>query len=90
VRADIAEGADMIMVKPALAYLDVIHRVKTETGWPVAAYHVSGEYAAIMAAAEQGWLDGNRAMEEALLSIARAGADVVITYWAREFARRNA
>ena len=89
VRADIAEGADMIMVKPALAYLDVIHRVKTETGWPVAAYHVSGEYAAIMAAAEQGWIDGDRAMEEALLSIARAGADVVITYWAREFARRN-
>ena len=89
VRADIAEGADMIMVKPALAYLDVIHRVKTETGWPVAAYHVSGEYAAIMAAAERGWLDGDRAMEEALLSIARAGADVVITYWAREFARRN-
>ena len=89
VRADIAEGADMIMVKPALAYLDVIHRVKTETRWPVAAYHVSGEYAAIMAAAERGWLDGDRAMEEALLSIARAGADVVITYWAREFARRN-
>tara|TARA_B100001123_G_scaffold423992_4_gene534896 strand:+ start:38836 stop:39717 length:882 start_codon:yes stop_codon:yes gene_type:complete len=89
VRADIAEGADMIMVKPALAYLDVIHRVKTETGWPVAAYQVSGEYAAIMAAAERGWLDGDRAMEETLMSIARAGADVVITYWAREFARRN-
>jgi porphobilinogen synthase len=89
VRADIAEGADMIMVKPALAYLDVIHRVKAETGWPVAAYHVSGEYAAVMAAAERGWLDGDRAMEEALVSIARAGADVVITYWAREFARRN-
>ena len=89
VRADIAEGADMIMVKPALAYLDVIHRVKAETGWPVAAYHVSGEYAAIMAAAERGWLDGDQAMEEAILSIARAGADVVITYWAREFARRN-
>jgi porphobilinogen synthase len=89
VRADISEGADMIMVKPALVYLDVIHRVKTETGWPVAAYHVSGEYAAIMAAAERGWLDSDRAMEEALMSIARAGADVVITYWAREFARRN-
>ena len=89
VRADIAEGADMIMVKPALAYLDVIHRVRQETGWPLAAYHVSGEYAAIMAAAERGWLDGERAMEEALLSIARAGANVVITYWAREFARRN-
>jgi porphobilinogen synthase len=87
--ADIEEGADMVMVKPALPYLDVIHRVKRETGWPVAAYHVSGEYAAIMAAAERGWLDGERAMEEALLAIARAGADVIITYWAREFARRN-
>jgi porphobilinogen synthase len=87
--ADIEEGADIVMVKPALTYLDVIHRVKRETGWPVAAYHVSGEYAAIMAAAERGWLDGDRAMEEALLAIARAGADVVITYWAREFARRN-
>ena len=71
VDADIAEGADMIMVKPALAYLDVIHRVKRETGWPVAAYHVSGEYAAIMAAAERGWLDGERAMEESLIAIAR-------------------
>ena len=88
--ADIEEGADMVMVKPALAYLDVIQRVKQETGWPVAAYHVSGEYAAILAAAERGWLDGDRAMEEALLSIARAGADVILTYWAREFARRNA
>jgi len=87
--ADIEEGADIVMVKPALAYLDVIQRVKRETGWPVAAYHVSGEYAAIMAAAERGWLDGDRAMEEALVAIARAGADVVITYWAREFARRN-
>jgi porphobilinogen synthase len=87
--ADIEEGADMVMVKPALPYLDVIHRVKQETGWPVAAYHVSGEYAAILAAAERGWLDGDRAMEEALLAIARAGADIVITYWAREFARRN-
>jgi porphobilinogen synthase len=87
--ADIEEGADIVMVKPALTYLDVIHRVKRETGWPVAAYHVSGEYAAIMAAAQRGWLDGERAMEEALLAIARAGADVIITYWAREFARRN-
>ena len=88
--ADIEEGADIVMVKPALAYLDVIYRVKRETGLPVAAYHVSGEYAAIMAAAERGWLDGERAMEEVLLSIARAGADLVITYWAREFARRRA
>ena len=89
VRADIAEGADMVMVKPALAYLDVIHRVKQETGWPLAAYHVSGEYAAILAAAERGWLDGDRAMHEALIAIARAGADLVVTYWAREFARRH-
>jgi porphobilinogen synthase len=87
--ADIEEGADMVMVKPALPYLDVIHRVKQETGWPVAAYHVSGEYAAILAAAERGWLDGERAMDEALHAIARAGADVIITYWAREFARRD-
>lgn len=87
--ADIEEGADVVMVKPALAYLDVIHRVKTETGWPVAAYHVSGEYAQILAAAERGWLDGPRAMEEALVSIARAGADTIITYWALEFARRH-
>ena len=87
--ADIEEGADIVMVKPALSRLDVIRRVKRETGWPLAAYHVSGEYAAIVAAAERGWLDGERAMQEALLSIARAGADVVITYWAREFARVN-
>ena len=87
--ADIEEGADVVMVKPALAYLDVIQRVKQETGCPVAAYHVSGEYAAILAAAERGWLDGDRAMEESLVSIARAGADVIITYWAREFARRH-
>ena len=85
---DIDEGADIVMVKPALAYLDVIHRVKRETGWPVAAYHVSGEYAAVMAAAERGWLDGERAMMESLVSIARAGADTVITYWAREAAVR--
>ena len=83
---DIDEGADIVMVKPALAYLDVIHRVKSETGWPVAAYHVSGEYAAIMAAAERGWLDEERAMMEALVSIARAGADIIISYWARKAA----
>ena len=77
------------MVKPALAYLDIIRRVKDETGWPVAAYHVSGEYAALVAAAERGWLDCDRAMEEVLVSIARAGADVILTYWAREFARRR-
>lgn len=87
---DIEEGADIVMVKPALPYLDIVRRVKEETGYPVAAYHVSGEYAAIMAAAERGWLDGERAMLEALTSIRRAGADIIITYWAREFARAAA
>ncbi len=86
-RADVEEGADMLMVKPALAYLDVIHRVKRETGYPVCAYHVSGEYAMIVAAAERGWIDGPRAMEEALTSIKRAGADMIVTYWARQLAR---
>lgn len=88
VRADLAEGADMVMVKPALAYLDVIRRVKDESGAPVAAYHVSGEYAALMAGARLGWLDEEAVMTEALLSIRRAGADVIVSYWAREFARR--
>jgi len=87
VRLDIAEGADAVMVKPALAYLDIIHRVKRETGHPVVAYHVSGEFAAIMAAAERGWLDEDAAMREALTAIRRAGADLIITYWARQFAR---
>jgi len=87
VRLDIEEGADMVMVKPALAYLDIIRRVKDETGFPVWAYHVSGEYAMIEAAARLGWIDGPRAHEEALTSIRRAGADRVISYWARQFAR---
>jgi porphobilinogen synthase len=86
---DVDEGADILMVKPALAYLDVIWRVKESTHYPVCAYHVSGEYSAILAAAERGWLDGERAMREALLSIKRAGADMIITYWARQFARGN-
>ncbi|HEU0053079.1 MAG TPA: hypothetical protein VFQ39_07870, partial [Longimicrobium sp.] len=76
-----------VMVKPALAYLDVIHRVKRETGYPVCGYHVSGEYAMIVAAAERGWIDGHRAQVEALTSIRRAGADMVISYYARQFAR---
>jgi porphobilinogen synthase len=84
---DLDEGADIVMVKPALAYLDVIWRVKEATGYPVGGYHVSGEYAAILAAAERGWLDGERAMREALTSIRRAGADLIVTYWARAFAR---
>ncbi len=87
---DVQEGADILMVKPALPCLDVIRRVKDETGYPVAAYHVSGEYAAVMAAAEKGWLDETAAMEESLLSIRRAGADVILTYWARQYARRHA
>jgi porphobilinogen synthase len=87
VAMDVDEGADVLMVKPALAYLDVIHRVKQATGYPVWAYHVSGEYAMIEAAAERGWIDGARAHHEALVSIRRAGADVVISYWARQFAR---
>jgi porphobilinogen synthase len=87
---DIAEGADIVMVKPALPYLDVIWRVKERTGYPVCAYHVSGEYAALMAAGQLGWLDAGRALMESLTSIRRAGADIIITYWARECARRIA
>ena len=84
---DVEEGADMLMVKPALAYLDIIHRVKAATGYPVCAYHVSGEYSMIMAAAERGWLDRDRAMLEATTSIKRAGADMIVTYYARQLAR---
>ena len=87
VALDIEEGADIVMVKPALAYLDIIWRVKQEFGYPVCAYHVSGEYASIMAAGQLGWLDAGRVMKEALLSIRRAGADMIISYWAREFSR---
>ena len=86
---DIEEGADIVMVKPALPYLDVIRAVKSETGYPVAAYQVSGEYAMVKAAGERGWLDADATLMEALLSIRRAGADLVITYWAREFARMS-
>jgi porphobilinogen synthase len=88
-RLDLDEGADMVMVKPALAYLDVIHRVAVETGAPVCAYHVSGEYAMIEAAARNGWIDGPRAHREALTSIKRAGADMIVSYWARQFAREE-
>jgi porphobilinogen synthase len=88
VMLDIEEGADAVMVKPAGPYLDVIARVKEESGYPVAAYQVSGEYAMIKAAAERGWLDGERAMLESLLSIRRAGADFIVTYFATEAAER--
>lgn len=87
VRLDIEEGADIVMVKPALTCLDVVWRVKQETGYPVCAYHVSGEYAAVMAAGERGWLDADRAMAEAITAIKRAGADLIVTYWARQAAR---
>ena len=87
VALDLEEGADMIMVKPALHYLDVIARVKDEFGCPTAAYHVSGEYSMLKAASEHGWLDEERAMLETLTAIGRAGADVIITYYAREAAR---
>jgi len=84
--ADIEEGADAVMVKPAGPYLDVISRVKDATGYPVAAYQVSGEYAMIKAAAERGWVDGERVMMESLLGIRRAGADFILTYFAAEAA----
>jgi porphobilinogen synthase len=80
--ADIEEGADMVMVKPGLPYLDIIHRVKETFGAPTFAYQVSGEYAMIMAAAQNGWLDGDKAMLESLLAFKRAGADGVLTYFA--------
>ena len=86
VALDLEEGADMVMVKPALAYLDVIRRVKDRFGVPVAAYSVSGEFAMIQAAAQNGWLDGERAALETLTSIRRAGADVILTYFAKEVA----
>jgi porphobilinogen synthase len=87
VEQDIAEGADIVMVKPAVTYLDVIARVKDTFHYPTAAYHVSGEYAMLTAAARNGWIDERRAMLETLTSIRRAGADIIITYYAREAAR---
>jgi porphobilinogen synthase len=83
---DTTEGADFLMVKPALAYLDIIHLLKENSTLPIAAYNVSGEYSMIKAAHEKGWLDGTRVMNETLLSIKRAGADVILTYFAKEFA----
>ena len=84
---DYAEGADYLMVKPALCYLDVIHLLKENFPIPIAAYNVSGEYAMLKAAAQNGWVDYDRAMPEMLLSIKRAGADVILTYFAKEFAQ---
>ncbi|WP_299682090.1 porphobilinogen synthase [uncultured Tenacibaculum sp.] len=84
---DIQEGADMIMVKPALAYLDIIKLLKDNYDVPITAYNVSGEYAMLKAAAEKGWLDGEKVMLESLLSIKRAGADIILTYFAKEIAK---
>jgi porphobilinogen synthase len=87
VEQDIAEGADIVMVKPALPYLDVIRKVRDSFNYPLAAYSVSGEYAMVKAAAQQGWLDEKRIVVEMLTAIKRAGADIIITYYAREAAR---
>jgi porphobilinogen synthase len=84
---DISEGADIVMVKPALSYLDVIRRTRESFNIPIAAYNVSGEYSMVKAAAERGWIDGDKAMIEVLTSIKRAGADVIITYFAKDAAR---
>jgi len=88
VRLDVEEGADIVMVKPAMAYLDVVRAVRESTDLPVAAYHVSGEYSMLKGAAERGWIDEERAVEETLTAIARAGADVIITYFAKDYLRR--
>ena len=86
-RLDELEGADMLLIKPALPYLDVIAKVKETTSLPVGAYHVSGEYAMVMAAAQNGWLDANRVFEESLIAIKRAGADFILTYAAKQVAQ---
>jgi porphobilinogen synthase len=85
---DAAEGADMLMVKPALCYLDVIYELSVNLDLPIAAYNVSGEYAMLKAAAANGWIDYDRAMPEMLTSIHRAGASVILTYFAREYGER--
>jgi porphobilinogen synthase len=87
IAADAEEHADIVMVKPALAYLDVIRAVREAVDVPVAAYNISGEYSMVEAAAANGWIDREAAIQETLLSIRRAGADVILTYWAAEAAR---
>jgi len=87
---DISEGADIVMVKPALSYLDIITRVKAEFGYPVAAYNVSGEFAMVKAAAARGWIDEKRIALEILTSIKRAGADMILTYWAKDVVKWQA
>jgi porphobilinogen synthase len=86
IRADVAEGADIVMVKPAMAYLDILARARAELDIPLAAYHVSGEYAMVKAAAERGWIDGPAVALEQLTAVKRAGADMILTYFAREVA----
>ena len=87
VALDLAEGADMVMVKPGMPYLDIVRRVKDEFKVPTFAYQVSGEYAMIMAASQNGWIDHDKAMMEAMMAFKRAGADGVLTYFARDIAR---
>ena len=86
VALDLGEGADIVMVKPAMAYLDIVRMIKDEFGGPVAAYNVSGEYAMVKAAAEKGWIDEKQVAMETLVSMKRAGADIILTYWARQAA----
>jgi porphobilinogen synthase len=90
VALDIAEGADIVMVKPALAYMDLIRRVRDACDVPVACYNVSGEYAMVKAAAERGWIEEERIVDEMLTGFTRAGADIIITYFAKEYLRRHA
>jgi porphobilinogen synthase len=87
VELDIREGADIVMVKPAMAYLDIVYRVKQKFGYPVAAYNVSGEYSMIKAAGQNGWIDEQRIMMEVLFAIKRAGADMILSYFAKDVAR---
>jgi porphobilinogen synthase len=87
VAQDIEEGADIVMVKPAMPYLDIVHRVKQQFGLPTAAYNVSGEYSMVKAANKLGWIDGERVMIEMLTGIRRAGADMILTYFAKEAAQ---
>jgi porphobilinogen synthase len=89
VRLDIDEGADIVMVKPAMAYLDVVRAVREITDLPLAVYHVSGEYSMLKAAAERGWIDEERAIDETLTAMARAGADIIITYFAKDYLKRT-
>ena len=88
IRLDVEEGADIIMVKPAMAYLDIIRRVKEISTLPVAAFNVSGEYSMVKAGSEKGWIDESKVRDELLLSIKRAGADIIITYFAKDFVCR--